>query len=72
MKLEIKNIDLVGVLLKVRGKLNLRERRNAVINKTVSLVHVNTGPVQALMLQQGVLPANLLLKRKNSTPKKSK
>ena len=32
---------------------------------------VNSDPVQALLLLQGVLPANLLLKRKNGAPKKT-
>ena len=51
-------------------KLNLRQRRNGMRDKTC-LPCVNSDPVQALLLLQGVLPAKLLLKRKSSAPKKT-
>ena len=49
---------------------NLRQRRNGMRDKTC-LPCVNSDLVQALLLLQGVLPANLLLKRKSGAPKKT-
>ena len=54
----------------VTEKLNLRQRRNGMRDKTC-LPCVNSDLVQALLLLQGVLPANLLIKRKSGAPKKT-